>query len=155
MKAFSRIVFPLLFAGAAAGYMAPAASTGSQSIEAEISRLEAARIEALLRADLKALQQLFSDQLVYVHSAGKIDSKQPYLATLAAGNLNYVTLRYEPPAVVRVMGPDTAVVTGRANIETKNKAGQLTKRVLTTTTVYVRSTAGWQVVSYQATPVLP
>jgi hypothetical protein len=39
--------------------------------------------------------------------------------------------------------------------ETKNKAGQATKRVLTTTTVYVRSAAGWRVVSYQATPVQP
>ena len=53
------------------------------------------------------------------------------------------------------MGPDTATVTGRASIEVKNKAGQVTKRVLTTTTVYVRQAAGWRVVSYQGTPVSP
>jgi ketosteroid isomerase-like protein len=84
-----------------------------------------------------------------------VDSKQQYLASLAARNLTYVSLRYEPPAVVRVMGRDTAVVAGRATIEAKNKAGQVTKRVLTTTTVYVRSADGWQVVSYQGTPVQP
>ena len=124
----------------------------TKGIEAEIARLDARRVEALLKNDVKALEQLFSDDLVYIHSAGKIDSKQPYLASLSAGNLIYVSLTYDPPARVSVMSRDTAVVTGRATIEIKNKAGQLTKRVLTTTTVYVRQAAGWRVVSYQGTP---
>jgi uncharacterized protein (TIGR02246 family) len=124
-------------------------------IQAEVSRVDAARVEALLKNDLKALERIYSDQLVYVHSAGRVDSKQQYLASLAAGNLTYVSLRYEPPADVRVVSADTAVVTGRAHIEAKSKSGQVTKRVLTTITVYVRAADGWRAVSYQGTPVQP
>jgi uncharacterized protein (TIGR02246 family) len=152
MKTVRSLVF-LLFCTAALGVAAPA--DDARSIEAEIARLDARRVEALLKNDVKALEQLFSDDLVYIHSAGKIDSKQPYLASLATGNLTYVSLTYDPPARVSVASRDTAVVTGRATIEVKNRAGQLTKRVLTTTTVYVRQAAGWRVVSYQGTPVSP
>lgn len=52
-------------------------------------------------------------------------------------------------------GRETAVVTGRAKIEFKTKAGQLNQRVLTTTAVYARGATGWKGVSYQATLVLP
>ena len=132
-----------------------ARAAATQDIEAEIKRLDAVRIEALLKNDVKTLEKLFADELVYIHSAGRIDSKQPYLASLASGSLTYVSLSYDPPARVTVVGRDTALVTGRATIEVKNKAGQATKRVLTTTTVYARQGAGWQVVSYQGTPVQP
>jgi ketosteroid isomerase-like protein len=153
MNAFPRLglLLALAFAGSAAAASVPSA----QKIEAEVTRVDADRIAALLKQDLPALERLFSDKLVYVHSGGRVDSKANYLASLAAGNLTYVSLRYDPPAVVRAMSDDTVVATGRANIEARNKAGQVTKRVLTTTTVYVRTTEGWQVVSYQGTPVQP
>lgn len=134
---------------------ATASAAADRAIEAEIRRLDAGRIEALLKNDLKSLEQLFAEDMVYVHSAGKIDTKKPYLASLAAGNLTYISIRYEPAPGVLVAGRETAVVTGRATIEFKTKSGQLNKRVLTTTTVYARGAAGWKVVSYQATPNLP
>lgn len=148
-----------LFALALALFFLPgsvaAAPADARGIEAEIRRLDAGRVDALLKNDLPALERLFADDMVYVHSAGKIDTKKPYLASLAAGNLVYLSIRYDPPAGVLVAGPDTAVVTGRATIEFKTRTGQPTRRVLTTTTVYARGTAGWKVVSYQATPATP
>jgi ketosteroid isomerase-like protein len=134
-------------------FAAPAAD--ARAIEAEIRKIDAGRVEALLQNDLKALEQLFAEEMVYVHSAGKIDAKKPYLASLAAGNLTYLSIRYDPAPGVLVAGRETAVVTGRATIDFKTKSGQLNKRVLTTTTVYNRGAAGWKVVSYQATPVVP
>jgi ketosteroid isomerase-like protein len=110
----------------------------ARAIETEIRQLDASRVDALLKHDLKALEQLFAADMVYVHSAGKIDTKKPYLASLAAGNLTYISIRYDPAPGVLVAGRETAVVTGRATIEFKTKAGQLNKRVLTTTTVYAR-----------------
>jgi ketosteroid isomerase-like protein len=151
MNTLLRLGFLFVFTAALHAVAAPSSDT--RSIEAEVARLDAARVEALLKSDWKALERLFSENLVYIHANGRVDSKQPYMASLVAGNLTYVSLSYDPPARVVVTGRDTAVVTGRATIEVKNKAGQLTKRVLTTTTVYVRSPAGWQVVSYQGTPV--
>jgi uncharacterized protein (TIGR02246 family) len=141
----------VLACAAALATTAPAADSRASSDE--VARVDAARVAALLQGDLAALERIFSDDLVYVHSAGKVDGKKDYLASLATGNLTYVSLRYDPPARIVPAGPDTAIVTGRATIDVKNKAGQLTRRVLTTTTVYVRGARGWQVASYQATPV--
>lgn len=151
MKPLLRLASVFVFT--AALQLSAATAGDARAVEKEISRLDASRVEALVKADFKALDQLFADDMVYVHSAGKIDTKKPYMATLTSGNLVYASVRYDPPAQILVAGPDTAIVTGRANLEVKNKAGQLTKRVLTTTTVYVRRAAGWKVVSYQATPV--
>ena len=153
MKNISRLLFILLLAVTPHAFAANAADL--RGVEAEISRLDTRRIEALLKADIKALEEIYSDDLVYVHSGGKIDSKKPYLALLTSGNLNYVSQTYDPPARVVVAGPDTAFVTGRVAIELKSKTGQITKRLLTTTTVYARSAAGWKAIFYQSTPVQP
>lgn len=150
MKPIFGLVF--LFGLTAAVHAASLSAGDKRSIEAEVTRVDASRVDALLKGDLKALAEVFSDDMVYIHAAGRIDSKEPYLAMLAAGNLTYVSLRYDPPARVVAVGPDTALVTGRATIDAKNKAGQVTTRILTTTTVYVRKPTGWKVVSYQGTP---
>lgn len=157
MTALLRCILISVFTLTMAVHTAPAATSPANAklIETEITRVDVSRVDALLKGDLKTLEQMFADNMVYIHANGRIDTKQPYLAGLATGNMTYVTLRYDPPASVLVAGPDTAIVTGRAHIETKNKAGQLTKRVLTTTTVYARSTQGWKVMSYQGTPVQP
>lgn len=153
MNRLRHLSFVLIFAVALGGLAASAADT--RSIEAEISRLDNRRIQALVDADLKTLDQIYSDDLVYVHSGGKIDGKQPYLALLASGSLDYVSQQYDPPARVVVANADSAFVTGRVTIELKSKTGQITKRVLATTTVYARSAGGWKVVLYQGTPVQP
>jgi ketosteroid isomerase-like protein len=153
MNTLLRLASILVCAAAFHGTAAPAAD--SRPLEAEILRVDARRIEALVNADLKTLEELYSDELVYIHSGGRIDSKRPYLALLAAGSLDYVSQRYDPPARVVVAGADTAFVTGRVTIELKSKTGQLSTRVLTTSTVYARTAAGWKVVLYQGTPVQP
>lgn len=153
MKTTRRVA--LLFALTSALGVGAAPAADARAIETEIRQLDAGRVDALLKNDLKALEQLFAEDMVYVHSAGKIDTKKPYLASLAAGNLTYISIRYDPAPGVLVAGRETAVVTGLATIEFKTKAGQLNKRVLTTTTVYARGATGWKVVSYQATPAAP
>jgi ketosteroid isomerase-like protein len=152
MIALSRLVFGLIITAALHAATAPAEF---RAIEAEISALDARRIEALINADTKALEMIFSDELVYVHSGGKIDAKQPYLALLTSGNLDYVSQQYDPPARVVVANANSAFVTGRVTVELKSKTGQITKRVLATTTVYARAASGWKAVLYQATPVQP
>ncbi|MDO8541412.1 MAG: nuclear transport factor 2 family protein [Opitutaceae bacterium] len=152
MKALIRLAF--VYIVIAAGGSAAAWSADVQGVEAEILRMEATRVDTLLKGDLKGLEQLYADDLVYIHANGRVDTKRGYLAMLAGG-MTYVSLRYAPPARITVAGRDTAIVTGRASIEMKNKAGQVTKRVLTTTTVYMRSASGWRVISYQGTPVQP
>src|SRR6187401_2593548 len=110
MITLSRLVFVLTIT---ATLHAAAAPADFRAIEAEISALDGRRIEALINADTKALDEIYSDDLVYVHSGGKIDSKKPYLALLTSGSLDYVSQQYDPPARVVVANANSAFVTGR------------------------------------------
>src|SRR4051812_491451 len=116
MNSLLRLVFIVCFVAIYHAGAAPAQD--SAKVEAEISRLDTTRISALLKNDLKALDQLYADNMVYIHAGGRVDSKQQYLAMLSSGTLNYVALRYDPAPRILVPGPDTALVTGRATIET-------------------------------------
>lgn len=149
MNSFLRLAFVLVIIPA--GLAAAAPAFDADRVRAEIVRLDAGRFEALVKGDVPALEKLYADDLVYIHANGRIDSKKPFLATLTGGT-TYVSLQYDAPPKIIVAGPDVGIVTGKANIAVKNKAGQVTKRALTTTTVYVRTAAGWRVVSYQGTP---
>jgi hypothetical protein len=54
---------------------------------------EEARLAAMARGDLATLGFLLSEECVYVHSSGTTDTKQSYLAKLAAGSIRYVRVR--------------------------------------------------------------
>lgn len=151
MNHFRRLFLMLVWSGAT---LAVAVAADSSATEAEILKLDASRVEALLKGDVAALERLFADGMIYIHANGRIDTKQGYFTMLKGGNLNYVGLRYDPAPRVVVTG-DTALVTGKATIDVKNKVGAVTQRVLTTTTVYARVGSNWQAVSYQGTPVQP
>jgi ketosteroid isomerase-like protein len=142
-----RCLFAVLFTLTAGARLLAA----DKAVEAEVLRQDAMRITALQQGDIPALERLFSDQLVYIHANGRVDTKDGYLKVLRAGDLTYSSITYDPPAQVRVI-ENTAIVTGRASIDAKGKNGKAMKRILTTTTVYVRTANGWKVVSYQGTP---
>lgn len=62
--------------------------------EAFVLALEERRRQALLAADMPALQGLMADDLVYVHSTGACDRKASYLSKLSGGGLRYLELGF-------------------------------------------------------------
>jgi hypothetical protein len=54
------------------------------------------RHAALLAADTDTLDELFTDDVIYLHSTGVIDSKQFYLDGLKQGKTKYVQIDYQP-----------------------------------------------------------
>src|SRR5215216_1468972 len=78
---------------------------------AEVLRVDSRRSAALLKSDIEVLREIFSDDLVYVHASGRVQSKSEYLSLLAHGDLRYLTMRYDGGPRVRVLGRDAAVVT--------------------------------------------
>ena len=55
----------------------------------EVWQLEGKRRSALVAGDLKTLEELFSDEMTYTHTTGKVDTKKSYLESLRSG------VRYE------------------------------------------------------------
>ena len=126
----------------------------SQRLTAVLAAEERRR-EALLSADLEALQGLLADTLVYVHSTAASDSKDSYLAKLRSGGLRYQALQFDD-VQARLLAPagDAAVVTGRMAAQVL-KDGQLRAVRSLFMTVWARSaTSGdWQLCAHQGTPL--
>lgn len=102
----------------------------------EILRQEKARTAAILAADGPAMQKLFDDDLVYIHSSGRLDTKTSYIDGLVSGKSGYKGFNFSN-VKVRVYG-DCAIASGDVIIDTRN--AQLDLRF---TNVWVRRGEGW------------
>lgn len=89
---------------------------GVQAASAEpavISALRAdkARLAAMMAGDGEALARLMSDQLRFVHSDGRVESKADYVKNLMAGDTAYADAKTAELETTQV-SPDVVVVLG-------------------------------------------
>lgn len=120
-----------------------------------VLQAEERRRQALLAADVVALQTLLDDGLVYVHSTAASDSKASYLAKLQNASLKYLSLHFED-LQVRVLGR-CAVVTGRMSAEVSKEGQPKQVRSLFMTVWSTDEGAGeparWTLQAHQGTPL--
>lgn len=150
MKTMRRIWAVLWLTASAAAWSSPE----PREHEA-VTLADQARLNAMLAGDTKALDAAMTDDCLYVHSYGKQQTKQEFIAAFKAGELRYRSLRYTEGPTIRVHGGDTALVTGKMEIEVINREGKTLKPTLLVTAVYVRRDAEWRLASYQSTPASP
>lgn len=96
---------------AAASWVAGAANAAESAAVTAVVRADQARLAALMAGDGVALGRLLSEQLVFVHSDGRSESKADYVKNLMAGDTAYTDAQtsgvktLEPaPNVVVVIG---------------------------------------------------
>ena len=113
----------------------------------DIQRLEDERYAAMLGKDVKALERLLDEELVYMHSSGVADSKQSYIRGLSEGVWDYQRIG-RSEQTVKVSG-DTALVFNRLAISIKVRGVQkeMDNRALA---VWVRRDAGWRLIALQS-----
>jgi ketosteroid isomerase-like protein len=113
----------------------------------EIERLEDERYAAMLARDLKTLERLLDEQLVYMHSSGVADSKRSYLTGLREGVWDYQRIARTEQSV-KVSG-DTALVFNRLAISIKVRGVQkdLDNRALA---VWTRREGAWRLLALQS-----
>lgn len=117
---------------------------------AEILAVEDARREALLSADLDALDALYDETLVHIHAPGVMHNKSQLLEHVATRQAYLDMTRSD--LVVRIIG-EVAIMTGR--IVNRLRTAQGGERVLagTVTQVLARGEDGrWRFLSFQMTP---
>jgi hypothetical protein len=117
--------------------------------EGEILRAEGRRAQALVDADVPALQELLADELRYTHSTGAVETKYVFIASLESGRLDYVSVRTRDE-VVHVYG-ETGVVAGTAVLQVQAAGGAIQKLRSVFTAVYVKREGSWRLVAYQST----
>jgi hypothetical protein len=74
-------------------------------------RADKARIAAMVAGNADALGQLMSDQLRFVHSDGRVESKADYVRNLMAGDTAYADAKTSEVETMQV-SPDVVVVLG-------------------------------------------
>jgi ketosteroid isomerase-like protein len=115
----------------------------------EALKAEDARYAAQTTSDFDALQRLYGDDLVYVHSTAVTDSKASYIERQRSG-LHYRVMR--PSDVkVRVFGC-LAIITGRGDYEVTQN-GQDSSPHLLFTAVWAKRGPNVQFVSWESTPI--
>ncbi len=122
-----------------------------QDVKATIEDLEKKRFAAQVAKDGDYLNKIFADDLIYVHSSGKMDNKEAYVASVLNGTSVYSKIDIEAISVREYNKGQTAVVNGTVLITqppVNDKPVLLHLRYLV---VYTKDNKkGWQLNSWQS-----
>ncbi len=112
-----------------------------ESIRAAASARDAARLRALYAADF-----------THTHTSGKVDGRDARIVSLLAGEPTIELARVEE-LTIRVLHPDTAILTGRGPIPRGDGNGGA--HDVRWMQVYVRVDGEWRLAASQATSLAP
>jgi hypothetical protein len=123
-------------------------TTPTTGLEAEVLRADDRRFEAMKKGDWAALDLALSDDLIYVHSTARQESKAEHIANLKSGKPHYRGI-VPRDRRVRVVG-SVGIVNGVSDmhVERDGKENRFTVRYLA---VYGRAGADWRMVAWQST----
>ncbi len=125
-------------------------ATELTGVEADVLRADDRRFEAMRKGDWAALDAALADNLMYVHSTARLESKTEHVANLRAGKPHYrgIALRERQ---VRVHG-DVGIVNGvsEMHVERDGKEQRFTVRYLA---VYAKFGDHWRMIAWQSTRV--
>jgi hypothetical protein len=111
---------------------------------------EAARYAAQTANDFAAMERLFADDLVYIHSSTAVDTKTSFIESMRSGTVRYHRMVLGD-VTVRCYG-GLAVITGRTGFEVTARGQALTMDLLFHA-LWAKRDAGLQFVSWQATRI--
>jgi len=101
-------------------------------------------VDAMIKRDKAALEKLLADDLVYVHSSSKAETKAEVIQVVTSGSTLYESIEFRDTAV-RQYG-DVVITTHKAAIKTK----QTGVANLSVTHIWVKHKGGWQFASRHA-----
>lgn len=124
----------------------------ANAAEAELLRLDDERSPAMMTADTATLDRLMSDDIVYTHSSGRLDSKKSFIASLTSGTVKY--RRIDRKEVKASLREEFGFLTGAVEIDVET-GGKLLNLNLRFSNVWERTGKGWQQIVWQSTPIAP
>ncbi len=123
-------------------------STGSPQAAALVLRADQARLAAMMAGDGAALGRLMSEELVFVHSDGRTESKADYVKNMLAGDTQYADAK---TADVRTMEPAAGVVILFGAQQMRKRLGPTWAEVkLRFMAVWREERGAWRMVAWQS-----
>ena len=118
--------------------------------EADVLSADDNRFEAMRKGDWDALDGALADDLTYVHSTARLESKAEHVGNLRAGKPHYRGIAPRERQA-RVLGP-VGVVNGvsEMHVENAGKAQRFTVRYLA---IYAQAGGRWRLIAWQSTRV--
>jgi ketosteroid isomerase-like protein len=108
------------------------------------------RFQAMTKQDWAALDAVLADDLVYVHSTARVETKVEHLGNLKAGKPHYRGIAPRERKV-RVHG-DVGIVNGVSDMHVEN-AGKEQRFTIRYLAVYARAGGAWRMIAWQSTKV--
>jgi hypothetical protein len=129
----------------------PMSVFAQNKIEGIVRTLEARRFDAMTQKNEAVLNEILSDDLVYIHSSATVDDKKSYINSIISGKTNYQKVEVEESKVRTYK--TSAVVTGKAKITILQNEKE-TIMNLRYTDVYQKIGKNWQMVSWNSVKIL-
>ena len=113
-----------------------------------VIELDKKRMTAMAQKDIKTLNEVIADDLVYTHSSARLDTKKSLIGNMESGGTVYTSV---VPADVKAQDlGDTVVLTGSCRIAV-NSGGNAMNFGVRFTDVYANRGGRWQMVAWQST----
>ncbi len=110
---------------------------------------DAERVAATKAGDRARLEAIFSDELRYAHSSGKVDTKASLIQSLATRATVYETYDYQEQNFKRV-APGVFTMTGRVLVHTASASGQRSELDLNFLAVWREENGKWRFFAWQS-----
>jgi hypothetical protein len=114
-----------------------------------IRGLERDRFRAMVDGNGQLLDELLSENVSFVHTNGKRETKRQFIDAITAGRRRYRQIEIQSQDVLLV-GRETCVVTGRALVEMEANNGALLFPIAYTA-IQTQQDGQWRLVAWQAT----
>lgn len=128
------------------------AATRPKMTQAQMLDLQKQFEDASIAADAVKVSALMSDDAIFVHGSGAVQTKAEYINSLTTGQLKVSTYQMNDGQVVFFDGG--AIVSGPTDIGLVSPGGAPPRLLhLRVSTVWVAKPKGWQVILNQGTPI--
>jgi ketosteroid isomerase-like protein len=120
----------------------------SQAIQQEVLKTEAARDEAMQKADMAVLNRIYADNVVIVNTRGVHLTKAQRLADFQSGDLKFLSFD-QGDYSFHIYG-ETVVLNGRANsaVQFHGKVNRVPRKF---TLTYIKLNGEWRLVAQNET----
>ena len=112
------------------------------------------RVAATLAGDINALKAIYSDEMYYAHSSGKLDSKSSQLEGIATGTYKYTKFDYKERTFTPI-APTIVLMKGSALLALTRLSGEKILLDINYLGVWRLEGGKWKFMAWQAAKNVP
>lgn len=128
----------------------------TESESEALERADAALFEALLAADVAALEEILADEFLIVDVAGgSVYRREAFIEAIGDGVVRFEEITaFTDEAVIRFASPEAGLIVGRTAMAIRDAEGNLNQVASRYTHTFQRQGNVWRLFSAQGTPIV-